>query len=119
MKINNKIRDENLQCHINREVVKISALWLGKIDKYDYLMGKTILASVPSQINQQAKLTKSILRKAFKKQTKMIMDQGDKQIEAAVKQREKQLATLNDVDIYANKKDKFLFLKQKEIFNEL
>ena len=83
--INKKVRDENLQCHINREVVQISALWLGKIDKYEYLMGKAILASVPSQINQQAKFTKSILAKAFKKQTKMIMDQGDKQIEAAVK----------------------------------
>ena len=48
--INKKVRDENLQCHINREVVQISALWLGKIDKYEYLMGKAILASVPSQI---------------------------------------------------------------------
>ena len=30
-------RDEKLQCHINREAAKISALSSGKIDKYEYL----------------------------------------------------------------------------------
>ena len=37
MKIDNKTRDEKLQYDINRETVKISALWSGNIDKYEYL----------------------------------------------------------------------------------
>ena len=42
MKIDQKIRDEKLQYDINREAAKISALPLGKIDKYEYLSGKEI-----------------------------------------------------------------------------
>ena len=38
MAINDQIRDENLQCDINREAAKISALSSGKIRKYEYLM---------------------------------------------------------------------------------
>ena len=34
-----------LQYDINREAAKISALSSGKIDKYEYLTGKEILAS--------------------------------------------------------------------------
>ena len=45
MIINDKIRDEKLQYDINREKPKISALSSGKIDKYEYLTGKEILAS--------------------------------------------------------------------------
>ena len=44
-KINGKIVDEKLQYDINREAVKISALSLGKIDKYEYLTGEEILPS--------------------------------------------------------------------------
>ena len=40
-----KIRDEKLQCHINREAAKISILLSEKIDKYEYLIGKEILPS--------------------------------------------------------------------------
>ena len=32
-----KIRDEKLQYDINREAVKISALWSSKIDTYEFL----------------------------------------------------------------------------------
>ena len=35
MKIDDKIKDENLQYNINRQAVKISALSSRKIDKYD------------------------------------------------------------------------------------
>ena len=35
-----KIGDEKLQFNINREAAKTSALSSGKIDKYEYLMGK-------------------------------------------------------------------------------
>ena len=37
MTINNQIKDENKQYDINREAAKISALSIGKIDKYEYL----------------------------------------------------------------------------------
>ena len=45
MTIGDKIRDEKLQCNINREAAKISALPSGKIDKYEYLTGGEILPS--------------------------------------------------------------------------
>ena len=45
MTIDDNIRDEKLQQHINREVTKISALSSGKIDKYEYLTGEEILPS--------------------------------------------------------------------------
>ena len=40
-----QIRDEKLQCDINREATKIPALSLGKINKYEYLTGEEILPS--------------------------------------------------------------------------
>ena len=40
-----KIRDEKLQCDINREAAKISILLSDKIDKYEYLICKEILPS--------------------------------------------------------------------------
>ena len=43
MKIDNKIRDEQLQYDISREAPKILALSSGKIDKYEYLTGEEIL----------------------------------------------------------------------------
>ena len=43
MTIDDKIRDEKLQCDINREVTKISELLSGRTDKYEYLAGKEIL----------------------------------------------------------------------------
>ena len=43
MTIDDKIKDEKLQYDINREVVKISALSLGKIDNYEYLTVEEIL----------------------------------------------------------------------------
>ena len=36
MTIDDKIRDDNLQYDINREVAKLSALLSGKIDKNEY-----------------------------------------------------------------------------------
>ena len=36
MTIDDKIRDEKLQCDINREAAKISVLSSRKIDKYKY-----------------------------------------------------------------------------------
>ena len=45
MAINDQIRDEKLQYHINKETTKISALSIGKIHKYEYLTGEDILPS--------------------------------------------------------------------------
>ena len=65
MTINDQIRDEKLQCDINRKAAEISALSSGKIDKYEYLTGKEILPSNQQQIIEQAKLTYSPLGEAF------------------------------------------------------
>ena len=35
----NKIRDEKLQCDINRDAAKISAISCGEIDKNEYFTG--------------------------------------------------------------------------------
>ena len=67
MTINDQIRDEKLQCDINREAAKISALLSGKIHKYEYLTGEDILPSNQQQIIEQAKFTYSPLGKAFEK----------------------------------------------------
>ena len=45
MRINDKIRDENLQYGINGEVANISALSYEKIEKYQCLADETILPS--------------------------------------------------------------------------
>ena len=45
MTIDDKIKDEKLQCDISKEAAKISALLSGKIDKYEYLTGEEILPS--------------------------------------------------------------------------
>ena len=45
MTINDQIRDEKLQYHINREAAKISALSSGNIHKYEYPTGENTLPS--------------------------------------------------------------------------
>ena len=82
MTINDEIRDEKLQYHINKEVAKISALSSGKTHRYQYLTGEDILPSNQQQITEQAKFTYSPLGKAFEKQIKTIKDQGEQQVVA-------------------------------------
>ena len=50
MTINDKIKDKKVQCNINREEAKVSALLSDKIDKYEYLTGEKILPSDQSRI---------------------------------------------------------------------
>ena len=76
MTLEYQIRDEKLQCDINREAAKISALSSAKTDKYEYLTGEEILPSNQQKIIEQAKITYSPLGKAFEKQIKTIEDQG-------------------------------------------
>ena len=45
-----KIRDEKLQCDINREAAEISVLLSGKVNKNEYLTGEEILRSEKSRI---------------------------------------------------------------------
>ena len=85
MTIDDKISDEKLQCDINREEAKISALSSGKINKYEYLTGEEILPSNQGQIIEEAKFAYVPLGKALEKQTKTIEDQGEKQIKALEK----------------------------------
>ena len=82
MTIDDQIRDGKLQYNINREAAKISAVSSGKIHKYEYLTVEDTLPSNNQQIIEQAKFTYSPLGKAFKKQIKIIKDQGEKQVEA-------------------------------------
>ena len=82
MAVDSKIGDEKLQYDIDREAAKISALSSGKIDKCKYLTGQKVLCSNQRQVIEQAKFTNSPLGKAFKKQTRIIVEQGREQNEA-------------------------------------
>ena len=96
MTINDQIRDEKLQ-YINREAAKTSALSSGKIHKYEYLTGEDILPSNQQQIIEQARFTYSPLGKAFKKQTKIIEDSGQKQVEALNTLKSNKQLTIEDM----------------------
>ena len=67
MTVDDKIRDEKLQCDINREAGKM-ALSSGKSDKYEYLMGEEILPFDQSRVIEQAKFNHSPLGKTLEKQ---------------------------------------------------
>ena len=58
---------KKIQFDINRQAAKLSRLSSGKIDKYEYLTGKEMLASDQSTIIEQAKFTYSPLEKAIEK----------------------------------------------------
>ena len=69
MIIDDKITNEKLKYDINREAEKISALWSGKVDIYDYLTGKEMLPSNQSQMKEQTMFVYFPLEKGFEKQT--------------------------------------------------
>ena len=96
MIIGDTIRDQKLQHYINREAANISALALGKIDKYDYLKGGEILSPDQRRVIEQAMFTYSPLAKALEKQTKAIEDQSKKQIKATGDHK-KQLIKSNEL----------------------
>ena len=112
MTIDDQIKREKLQCDINREAAKISALSSGKFDKYEYLTGEEILPSNKQQIIEQAKFIYSPFGKAFEKQTKTIEDQGEKQIKA-IQSNKQQSISDNDY------KDKLLISREIEIFKDI
>ena len=57
MTIDDQIRDEKLQCDINREAAKISVLSSNEFRKYEYVTREKILPSNQKQIIEQAKFT--------------------------------------------------------------
>ena len=63
MTIDDKVRDEKLQCKINRVTAKISALLSSKSDKHMYVTGEKIILS-KHRIIEEAKFTYSPLGKA-------------------------------------------------------
>ena len=123
MTINDQIRDEKLQYDINREAAKISALSSCKIHKYDYLAGEDILPSNQLQIIEQARFTYFPLGKAFEKQTKIIEDQGQKQIDALESLKPKEQT--KPIEDKSNNQSKAttifndLISKRKKIMSEL
>ena len=76
MPIDDMVRDEKLECDINKEAAKMSALLSGKIDKYEHLKGEDILPSNQRQVVEQATFEYSLLGNVFQKQAKTIHDQG-------------------------------------------
>ena len=119
MIIDDKIRDEKLQYDINREAAKISALSSDKIRKYEYLTGEDLLPSNQQQIIEQAKFTYSPLEKAFKKQTKTIEDQGEKQVNALKNLKLKAIegeSNIKSIDSFILNN---LINERKKVMNEL
>ena len=76
MTINDKIRDEKLQCDCNRVTAMISALLSGQVDTYEYLTGEEILPPQQESMVQEAKFFYSPIGKALEKQTKTIDEHG-------------------------------------------
>ena len=81
MTIGGKIRDEKLQCYINRDAAKILASLSWKINKYEFLTGEDILPPDQSRIIEKSAFTYSPLGKAIEKQIKATDDQGIKQVQ--------------------------------------
>ena len=78
MTIDDKIKYEKLQYDINREAAKISAVFSGKIDNYEYLTGEEIFSPIQSRIIEQAKFTYSPLGKAFENKQKQLKNKEEK-----------------------------------------
>ena len=80
-------------------------------DKYEYLTDKEMLPSIQRQIIEQAKFAYSPLGKAFEKQTKIIKDQGEKQIKATEDNKK--------LDNKQQGNNELLFSKERERFRNI
>ena len=74
LKIDDKIKDEELKYDTNREAAKIFSLSSVKIDKYEYLTADDIIPSDQSKMTEQANLTYYLFGKALEKQIKKQVD---------------------------------------------
>ena len=86
-----RLETQNCNMILKKYQQKYQFYHLDKTDKYEYLTGEEILSSNQRQIIKEVKVTYSLLRKAFEKQTKTIEEQGEKQIKTIEDQREKQI----------------------------
>ena len=76
--VDERIRDEKLRCDINGEASKLSALLLGKINKYEYVRAEKTLPLDQSRIIEKAKFIYPPVEKACKKQSKVVNNHRDK-----------------------------------------
>ena len=76
--VDERIRDEKLRYDINREASKLSALLLGKINKYEYVRAEKTLPLDQSRIIEKAKFIYLPVEKACKKQSKVVNNHRDK-----------------------------------------
>ena len=67
MTIDDKIRDKNLQQHINREAAKVSALSSVKIDKWKCLTCEEILTLNQNQLIEQEIIRNNLVYKTSNK----------------------------------------------------
>lgn len=82
MIIKGKIRNEKLQYVISRTATKISPLSWVKINKYEYITGKSIWPTQQHRLIEEGKSFNYPLVEAFKKQVKTNEEQGEKKIKA-------------------------------------
>ena len=113
MSIDDKIKNEKMQCNINRKAAKISALSSRKID--EYLTGEEILPSDQSRIIEQTGFLYSPLGKAFEIQIKTIEDQGEKQIKALEKHEQQLVEYSHDKESLTHSNQTFEELANKRM----
>ena len=82
MTVDDKIKDEELQCEIKREGTKISVLSSGETDKYEYLTIIETYHPDQSRAIEKAVFTYYTLRKFLEKIIKTIEDKRKKQAKA-------------------------------------
>ena len=78
MSVNEKIKNEKVQCDLSREAAKILAISSDKIDKLEYLAGEATLPSNQNKIKRLIMFTYSSLEKAFQKQVKITRSKENK-----------------------------------------
>ena len=80
MAIDDNIGDEKLQYDINGAAAKISSLWSGNIDRYEYITGEQILPFNQSRMIEQANFSYSTLAKLLKSKQKKPKKPANKKI---------------------------------------
>ena len=70
-----------LQYEINKMSTKISALYSGKIDKYEYLTCEKTLLLQQHRIIENAEFNYSLFKKALQKQTATSEKHGEKEVQ--------------------------------------
>ena len=96
--LDNKIKQNQAQNNLNRAAAKISALWSGNLDKYEYLTGEDLnyrpnsLEQIKSEASPLSKLANKRLKKEDRKKgflkrlrqewrtLRAIEDQGESQL---------------------------------------